>query len=128
MPPTVEYYMSNPNKTPPLEYCLLPSPHPVRLALSAVIGVVGGVLLVMSWWRFGSVMVCVVVVGLMLGFLIASTVLFTPLGMNILMCGPLKQIHRTKLWEEVQSLYILCVVTFLQVTLTCSGTRTWFSG
>ncbi|XP_062238901.1 transmembrane 7 superfamily member 3 [Platichthys flesus] len=52
----------------------------LRLALSAVIGVVGGVLLVMSWWRFGSVMICVVVVGLMLGFLLASTVLFTPLG------------------------------------------------
>ncbi|XP_032361643.1 transmembrane 7 superfamily member 3 [Etheostoma spectabile] len=50
------------------------------LALSAVIGVVGGVLLVMSWWRFGSVMACIFVVGLMLGFLIASTVLFTPLG------------------------------------------------
>ncbi|KAM7377947.1 hypothetical protein PAMA_013046 [Pampus argenteus] len=55
----------------------------IRLAVSAVIGVVGGVLLVMSWWRFGSVMACVVVVGLMLGFLIASTVLFTPLGMKI---------------------------------------------
>ena len=41
---------------------------------------VGGVLLVMSWWRFGSVMACIIVVGLMLGFLIASTVLFTPLG------------------------------------------------
>ncbi|XP_073336603.1 transmembrane 7 superfamily member 3 [Pagrus major] len=52
----------------------------ICLALSAVIGVVGGVLLVMSWWRFGSVMACVIVVGLMLGFLIASTVLFTPLG------------------------------------------------
>ncbi|XP_042259783.1 transmembrane 7 superfamily member 3 [Thunnus maccoyii] len=52
----------------------------IRLAVSALIGVVGGVLLVMSWWRFGSVMACVVVVGLMLGFLIASTVLFTPLG------------------------------------------------
>lgn len=52
----------------------------IRLAVSAVIGVVGGVLLVMSWWRFGSVMACIVVVGLMLGFLIASTVLFTPLG------------------------------------------------
>ncbi|KAF3859400.1 hypothetical protein F7725_021799, partial [Dissostichus mawsoni] len=52
----------------------------VCLAVSAVIGVVGGVLLVMSWWRFGSVMACIVVVGLMLGFLIASTVLFTPLG------------------------------------------------
>ncbi|XP_077355867.1 transmembrane 7 superfamily member 3 [Festucalex cinctus] len=52
----------------------------IRLALSAVIGVVGGVLLVMSWWRFGSVVSCVVVVGLMLGFLVAATVLFTPLG------------------------------------------------
>ncbi len=52
----------------------------VRLAVSVVIGVVGGVLLVMSWWRFGSVMACIVVVGLMLGFLVASTVLFTPLG------------------------------------------------
>ncbi|KAF6722555.1 Transmembrane 7 superfamily member 3 [Oryzias melastigma] len=51
-----------------------------RLAVSAVLGVVGGVLLVMSWWRFGSVMACVVVVGLMLGFLVASVVLFTPLG------------------------------------------------
>lgn len=59
----------------------LPScPSAVRLTVSAVIGVVGGVLLVMSWWRFGSVMACIVVVGLMLGFLIASTVLFTPLG------------------------------------------------
>lgn len=52
----------------------------IRLALSAVIGVVGGVLLVMSWWRFGSVMACIVVVGLMLGFLLAATILFTPLG------------------------------------------------
>lgn len=52
----------------------------LRLALSALIGVMGGVALVMSWWRFGSVMACIVVVGLMLGFLIASTVLFTPLG------------------------------------------------
>lgn len=52
----------------------------ICLAVSVVIGVVGGVLLVMSWWRFGSVMACIIVVGLMLGFLIASTVLFTPLG------------------------------------------------
>lgn len=45
-----------------------------------VIGVLGGVTLVTSWWRFGSVMSCVVVVGLVLGFMVASTVLFTPLG------------------------------------------------
>uniref|UniRef100_A0A8P4GEM2 Transmembrane 7 superfamily member 3 n=1 Tax=Dicentrarchus labrax TaxID=13489 RepID=A0A8P4GEM2_DICLA len=55
----------------------------ICLALSAVIGVVGGVLLVMSWWRFGSVMACIIVVGLMLGFLIASTVLFTPLAKHL---------------------------------------------
>uniref|UniRef100_A0A3B5MA77 Transmembrane 7 superfamily member 3 n=1 Tax=Xiphophorus couchianus TaxID=32473 RepID=A0A3B5MA77_9TELE len=52
----------------------------IRLTVSAVVGVVGGVVLVMSWWRFGSVMACVVVVGLMLGFLVAAVVLFTPLG------------------------------------------------
>lgn len=53
----------------------------VRLTLSAVLGVVGGIILVMIWWRFGSVVaVVVIVVGLMLGFLLASVVLFTPLG------------------------------------------------
>uniref|UniRef100_A0A8C8CUR6 TM7S3/TM198-like domain-containing protein n=2 Tax=Oncorhynchus tshawytscha TaxID=74940 RepID=A0A8C8CUR6_ONCTS len=52
----------------------------IRLTLTAVIGVVGGVILVMSWWRFGSVMSCVVTVGLMLGFLISSIVFFTPVG------------------------------------------------
>lgn len=53
----------------------------VRLTLSAVLGVVGGIILVMIWWRFSSVVaVVVIVVGLMLGFLLASVVLFTPLG------------------------------------------------
>lgn len=69
----------------------------VCLAVSAMIGVVGGVLLVMSWWRFGSIMACVVVVGLMLGFLIASTVLFTPLGTDVFKkkppSGPLTRVH-----------------------------------
>ncbi|KAK7129605.1 hypothetical protein R3I93_019297 [Phoxinus phoxinus] len=52
----------------------------IRLALTALMGVVGGVALVMSWWRFGSVMACVLVVGLILGFLISSIAFFTPLG------------------------------------------------
>ncbi|XP_077091287.1 transmembrane 7 superfamily member 3 [Siphateles boraxobius] len=52
----------------------------LRLALTALMGVVGGVALVMSWWRFGSVMACVLVVGLILGFLISSIAFFTPLG------------------------------------------------
>ncbi|XP_067284813.1 transmembrane 7 superfamily member 3 [Pseudorasbora parva] len=52
----------------------------LRLALTALVGVVGGVALVMSWWRFGSVMACVLVVGLILGFHISSIAFFTPLG------------------------------------------------
>ncbi|XP_026066135.1 transmembrane 7 superfamily member 3-like [Carassius auratus] len=52
----------------------------LRLALTALMGVVGGVAMVMSWWRFGSVMACVLVVGLILGFLISSIAFFTPLG------------------------------------------------
>ncbi|XP_051544417.1 transmembrane 7 superfamily member 3-like isoform X2 [Myxocyprinus asiaticus] len=52
----------------------------IRLALTAVMGVVGGVVLVMSWWRSGSVMACILVVGLILGFLISSIAFFTPLG------------------------------------------------
>uniref|UniRef100_A0A3Q0SNW9 Transmembrane 7 superfamily member 3 n=1 Tax=Amphilophus citrinellus TaxID=61819 RepID=A0A3Q0SNW9_AMPCI len=55
-----------------------------RLTLSGVVGVVGGVILVMIWWRFGSVVaVVVIVVGLMLGFLVASIVLFTPLDLDV---------------------------------------------
>ncbi|KAI5614902.1 transmembrane 7 superfamily member 3 [Silurus asotus] len=52
----------------------------LRLALTALMGVVWGVALVMSWWRFGSVMACVIVAGLVLGFLVSSLVFFTPLG------------------------------------------------
>ncbi|TRY68102.1 hypothetical protein DNTS_034733 [Danionella cerebrum] len=52
----------------------------IRLALTGLVGVVGGVALVMSWWRFGSVLSCVLVVGLILGFLVSS------IG-NILSCG-----------------------------------------
>lgn len=66
----------------PRSLAAVPSSPPltVNLAVSVVIGVLGGVTLVTSWWRFGSVMACVVVVGLVMGFMVASTVLFTPLG------------------------------------------------
>lgn len=60
---------------------LFPSPvSAVRLALTALIGVVGGMVLVMTWWRFGSVLACAIVAGLILGFLISSIIFFTPLG------------------------------------------------
>ncbi|XP_053320398.1 transmembrane 7 superfamily member 3 [Spea bombifrons] len=51
-----------------------------RLGLTALSGVVGGFLLVASWWRCGSVYACVLPVGLVLGFLLASVVFFTPIG------------------------------------------------
>uniref|UniRef100_A0A8C9W7N4 Transmembrane 7 superfamily member 3 n=1 Tax=Scleropages formosus TaxID=113540 RepID=A0A8C9W7N4_SCLFO len=60
-------------RTTTLEYNL-------RLALTALVGVVGGVLLVLSWWRFGSVLCCVLVVGLTMGFLLAAAFFFTPVG------------------------------------------------
>lgn len=54
----------------------------VRLILTAVAGIIGGLFLVASWWRFGSVLLCVFIIGLVLGFLFSSTVFFTPLGMH----------------------------------------------
>ncbi|XP_071589297.1 transmembrane 7 superfamily member 3 [Heliangelus exortis] len=52
----------------------------VRLTLTAVAGITGGLLLVASWWRFGSVILCMFIIGLVLGFLFSSTIFFTPLG------------------------------------------------
>ncbi|XP_020653433.3 transmembrane 7 superfamily member 3 isoform X1 [Pogona vitticeps] len=50
------------------------------LGLTALAGVIGGILLVAYWWRFGFVILCMLIVGLVLGFFVASTVFFTPLG------------------------------------------------
>ncbi|XP_070567379.1 transmembrane 7 superfamily member 3-like [Ptychodera flava] len=52
----------------------------VHLIVSGVFGLVGGTLLVLYWWRFGSVVWCVVFVGFLLGYLIAATLFFTPFG------------------------------------------------
>ncbi|XP_075838389.1 transmembrane 7 superfamily member 3 [Microtus pennsylvanicus] len=52
----------------------------VRLVLTAVAGSIGGILLVASWWRFGTLMLCLLCVGLVLGFLGSSGIFFTPLG------------------------------------------------
>lgn len=90
----------------------------VRLVLSAVFGVLGGVVLMMSWWRFGSVMACVVVVGLMLGFLVASVVLFTPLGRELL---KVKAISASPTMASSPAVAP-------QAIWTCSGAPTWSSG
>ncbi|CAN2391214.1 transmembrane 7 superfamily member 3 [Pristimantis euphronides] len=54
--------------------------HDARLMLTAVAGVVGGLMLVGYWWRFGCIYLCILLVGLVLGFLVASIIFFTPIG------------------------------------------------
>ncbi|XP_056373616.1 transmembrane 7 superfamily member 3 [Hyla sarda] len=54
--------------------------HDARLTLTAVTGVIGGLLLVGYWWRFGCIYLCLLLVGLVLGFLVAAIVFFTPIG------------------------------------------------
>ncbi|XP_063302763.1 transmembrane 7 superfamily member 3 [Pelobates fuscus] len=51
-----------------------------RLYLTAVTGVLGGLLLVAFWWRCGCVRICILFVGLVFGFLVASIIFFTPIG------------------------------------------------
>ncbi|XP_041113286.1 transmembrane 7 superfamily member 3-like isoform X1 [Polyodon spathula] len=60
-------------RTTPLSYDM-------RLSLTALMGVVGGVLLVLCWWRFGSHLLSILIVGLVLGFLFSSMFFFTPIG------------------------------------------------
>ncbi|XP_045144409.1 transmembrane 7 superfamily member 3 isoform X1 [Echinops telfairi] len=59
---------------------LTPIKYDVRLILTAVTGSVGGIFLVATWWRFGTLMFCMICVGLVLGFLVSSVTFFTPLG------------------------------------------------
>ncbi|KAL2776707.1 transmembrane 7 superfamily member 3 precursor [Daubentonia madagascariensis] len=59
---------------------LTPIKYDVRLILTAITGSVGGIFLVATWWRFGILTLCMLCVGLVLGFLISSVTFFTPLG------------------------------------------------
>ncbi|XP_059834522.1 transmembrane 7 superfamily member 3 isoform X1 [Hypanus sabinus] len=52
----------------------------VVLSLTAVLGLVGGALLVLCWWSFGSIHFAMLPVGLVLGFLFTAVVVFTPVG------------------------------------------------
>uniref|UniRef100_A0A673V1E2 Transmembrane 7 superfamily member 3 n=2 Tax=Suricata suricatta TaxID=37032 RepID=A0A673V1E2_SURSU len=52
----------------------------VRLILTAVAGSIGGIFLVAAWWRFGILLLCMLCVGLVLGFLISSVMFFALLG------------------------------------------------
>ncbi|KAJ8786056.1 hypothetical protein J1605_006636 [Eschrichtius robustus] len=59
---------------------LTPIKYDVRLVLTAVAGSVGGIFLVAAWWRFGILVLCMLCIGLVLGFLVSSVTFFTPLG------------------------------------------------
>ncbi|XP_065743638.1 transmembrane 7 superfamily member 3 [Phocoena phocoena] len=59
---------------------LTPIKYDVRLVLTAIAGSVGGIFLVAAWWRFGILVLCMLCVGLVLGFLVSSVTFFTPLG------------------------------------------------
>ncbi|KAF0876146.1 TM7S3 protein, partial [Crocuta crocuta] len=52
----------------------------VRLILTAVAGSAGGIFLVAAWWRFGILLLCMLCVGLVLGFLVSSVMFFALLG------------------------------------------------
>ncbi|XP_010593807.1 transmembrane 7 superfamily member 3 isoform X1 [Loxodonta africana] len=59
---------------------LTPIKYDIRLILTAIAGSIGGIFLVGTWWRFGTLVFCMLCVGLVLGFLISSMMFFTPLG------------------------------------------------
>ncbi|KAG9460447.1 hypothetical protein GDO78_021768 [Eleutherodactylus coqui] len=74
-----------------------PLNHDARLMLTALTGVVGGLMLVGYWWRFGCIYFCILLVGLVLGFLVASIVFFTPIG---------KKWSPRVTWNRIQSFYL----------------------
>uniref|UniRef100_J3S1C1 Transmembrane 7 superfamily member 3-like n=1 Tax=Crotalus adamanteus TaxID=8729 RepID=J3S1C1_CROAD len=51
-----------------------------NLGLTATAGIIGGLLLVGNWWLFGLVIPCMLIVGVVLGFLVSSSFFFTPVG------------------------------------------------
>ncbi|XP_032077315.1 transmembrane 7 superfamily member 3 isoform X2 [Thamnophis elegans] len=50
------------------------------LGLTATAGIIGALLLVGSWWLFGLVIPCMLIVGAVLGALVSSSLFFTPVG------------------------------------------------
>ncbi|CAH1257286.1 TM7SF3 [Branchiostoma lanceolatum] len=54
--------------------------HAVRVGISCMVGSVGGILWTLFWWRFGLAVLSVLLVGLVLGYMFASIIFFTPFG------------------------------------------------
>ncbi|XP_067856118.1 transmembrane 7 superfamily member 3 isoform X1 [Heptranchias perlo] len=94
----------------------------VVLGLTAVSGFVGGSLLVICWWRSGSVAFCMLVVGLVLGFLLSSLIFFTPLG-NV------KVFHDDVVfWVSFTSVALLVPLVFFSCPRALSITTCGFVG
>ncbi|KAG2459940.1 TM7S3 protein, partial [Polypterus senegalus] len=51
-----------------------------RLGLTAMTGIISGALVALCWWRFGSVIMCMAMVSIILGLILASIIFFTRLG------------------------------------------------
>ncbi|XP_028672106.2 transmembrane 7 superfamily member 3 [Erpetoichthys calabaricus] len=51
-----------------------------RLGLTAMMGIISGALVALCWWRFGSVIMCMAMVSIILGLILASIIFFTRLG------------------------------------------------
>ncbi|XP_060550888.1 transmembrane 7 superfamily member 3 isoform X1 [Pantherophis guttatus] len=51
-----------------------------NLGLTATAGIIGALHLVGCWWLFGLVIPCMLIVGVVLGFLVSSALFFTPVG------------------------------------------------
>lgn len=77
---TVYCVHSRQSEKPPLVSHFLFCRCAVRLVLTAIAGGLGGIFLVAAWWRFGILTLCMLCVGLVLGFLVSSVTFFTPLG------------------------------------------------
>ncbi|XP_070611178.1 transmembrane 7 superfamily member 3 isoform X1 [Erythrolamprus reginae] len=50
------------------------------LGVTATVGIIGALLLVGCWWRFALEIPCMLIVGVVLGTLVASALFFTPIG------------------------------------------------
>ncbi|XP_060050555.1 transmembrane 7 superfamily member 3 isoform X2 [Erinaceus europaeus] len=57
-----------------------PAAYDVRLILTAVVGCIGGLLVVAVWWRFGTLLLCLLCPGMVLGTLGYGVLLLTPMG------------------------------------------------
>lgn len=79
----------------------------VRLILTAIAGSVGGIVLVAAWWRFGVLTLCMLCVGLVLGFLVSAVTFFTPLGRRCTLFCASSSLCEGRIWAARYSYCVL---------------------